>query len=157
MDSVVAYIALGSNLGPREQILRSAMNAINGLPDTTILAVSTFVETEPVGCLPGQGRFINAAAAISTSLPPRDLLAALQRIEAAHGRRRISGLRNEPRTLDLDIILYGDEVHEEPDLVIPHPRMSERRFVLAPLVEIAPEAHCPRTGRSIATLLGRLG
>lgn len=153
-DRIEAAIALGSNLGDREATLRSAVAALDALPHTDLQRVSRFHETDPVGP-PGQGRYLNAAAILSTGLPPRRLLEALLEIERHHGRIR-SELRNGPRTLDLDLTLYGDLVLSEGGLEVPHPRFATRRFVLAPLAEIAPHWRHPIIGASVDSLLRRL-
>ncbi len=145
-------IALGSNRGDRERILRDAMAAlVEHLDD---VRVSTFHETEPVGVGP-QPLFLNAAAVGSTTLSARDLLAALLDIERRFGRERPSP--GAPRTLDLDLILYGDSVIDGSDLVVPHPRFRERAFVLAPLAEIAADWKDPVTARTVGDLLAELG
>ena len=123
---------MGSNLGDRWRYLREAVAA---LPD--VVAVSTVYETEPLGGPPGQGSFLNAVVQLDTELSPRQLLELAHRLEAAAGRRRVE--HHGPRTLDVDVLLVGDLVVEEPDLVVPHPRMHERRFVLRPLADLAPE------------------
>ena len=130
------YIALGSNLGDRAEHIRSALRELAQEGDIRALACSSLHETEPVGGPPGQGLFLNAAAELDTSLPPRELLVRMQTIEARHGRART--VRNAARTLDLDLLLYRQRVIAEPDLVVPHPRMWERPFVVQPLAEICP-------------------
>jgi 2-amino-4-hydroxy-6-hydroxymethyldihydropteridine diphosphokinase len=154
LERIEVAIALGSNLGDREATLRSAVAALDALPLTDLRRVSRFHETEPVG-LPGQGRYLNAAAILATGLPPRRLLEALLEIERQHGRVR-TGLRNGPRTLDLDLTFYGDLVLSEGGLEVPHPRFTTRRFVLAPLAEIAPHWRHPVVGVSVDSLLRRL-
>jgi 2-amino-4-hydroxy-6-hydroxymethyldihydropteridine diphosphokinase len=144
-------IALGSNLGDRQRHLREAASRLSS--SVSGLRLSGFHDTEPVG-VPAQPRFLNAAAAGACSLAPRDLLEELLAIERAFGRER--PFAGAPRTLDLDLILYGDAIVNEPGLVIPHPRFRERRFVLAPLAEIAPDWVDPVTKLTIATLLDRL-
>lgn len=128
-------IGLGSNLGDRPDHLRRAMLALARLPATRLLARSRFHETAPLGGPAGQGRFLNAAAVAETSLEPLRLLAELQAIERTHGRG--AAVRWAARPLDLDLLLYGRQVVETPSLAAPHPRMTYRRFVLQPAVEIA--------------------
>ena len=148
---VRAVIGLGANLGDPAAQLRTAIAAIGRIADTRVLTVSSFYRTAPVGYL-AQPEFVNAAVTVETTLAPRALLDALQAIEAAAGRER--RFKDAPRTLDLDILLYGDRVADEPGLTIPHPRLHERAFALAPLAEIEPEAIVPGHGRA-ADLLSR--
>ena len=150
--AVRAAIALGSNIDDPERQVRTAFDEIATLPGTALLAKSSLYRTEPVGYR-DQPMFVNACALVETSLDPGALLAELLALERRHGRVR--EVRNGPRTLDLDIVLYGDERIEEPGLVIPHPRAHERRFVLEPLVEAWPEASIPGHG-SAKELLARL-
>jgi 2-amino-4-hydroxy-6-hydroxymethyldihydropteridine diphosphokinase len=133
---VRAFLGLGTNLGDREDHLRRALEA---LPD--LIAVSPLYETEPVGGPPGQARYLNLVAELETDLSARDLLELARRLENAAGRVRT--VKNGPRTLDVDVLLVGDLVIDEPDLVIPHPRMWERRFVVDPLADLAPELVSP--------------
>ena len=135
-EATRAYLALGSNLGERAQYLQAAVDALVREPDVTIVAISGIYETEPVGG-PEQGRYLNAVVALDTVLTPRELLALAQRLEA--GAARVRAQRWGPRTLDVDVLLVGDFVVSEPDLVVPHPRMWERGFVLSPLHDVAPE------------------
>ena len=130
-----AYVGLGSNLGDREGTLRAAVAALAAAPAVELLAVSTLRETEPVGPVADQPRFLNGAVALETSLSARELLALLLQIEAEFGRTR-EGPAGGPRTLDLDLLLYGDERIDEPGLEVPHPRLHERSFVLEPLAEL---------------------
>ena len=136
-----AYIGLGSNLGDREAALRGALELLRD----DVVAVSSFRETDPVGYL-DQPRFLNAAAALETELEPRVLLERLLEVERELGRTR-DGPRFGPRTIDLDLLLYGDRVVDEPGLVVPHPRLAERRFVLEPLAELDPDLVVPGLGR----------
>jgi 2-amino-4-hydroxy-6-hydroxymethyldihydropteridine diphosphokinase len=147
-----AVIGLGANLGAPVAQLRAAIEAIAQLPETSIVRVSSLYRTAPVGHA-AQPDFVNAAVAVETALEPRALLAALLAIEAAAGRERT--FKDAPRTLDLDILLYGDRTIDEPGLAVPHPRLYERAFALAPLVEIEPEAVVPGRGRA-ADLLAAL-
>jgi 2-amino-4-hydroxy-6-hydroxymethyldihydropteridine diphosphokinase len=132
------FIALGSNLGDRAGNIRSALRELKEAGDVRVLRCSALRETEPAGGPPGQGKYLNAVAELQTDLPPRELLARLLEIERRHGRARAE--RFGPRTLDLDLLLYHDQVIAEPDLTVPHPRMWARPFVTEPLAEIcAPE------------------
>jgi len=145
-------IALGSNLGDREDYLRSALDALRSSIDR--LRVSTFHDTAPVGVGP-QPTFLNAAAVGETSISARALLDTLLAVERDLGRER--PFPGAPRTLDLDLILYGDAIiNEAPSLIVPHPRFRERRFVLEPLAEIAPDWRDPITGQTVEELLRRL-
>jgi 2-amino-4-hydroxy-6-hydroxymethyldihydropteridine diphosphokinase len=152
--SSLALIGLGSNLGDRRAMLDGAIAALNATAGVGVRRVSSFHETEPVGGPPGQGAFLNAAAALETTLDPVALLHVLQAIETRFGRVRT--VRWSERTLDLDLLLFDDRIIQTSELTVPHPRMGERRFVLAPLVEIAPEAIEPRTGRTVSELLREL-
>ena len=143
MTPVRAAIALGANLASPEAQVTRAFDELARLPGTTFIARSSLYRTAPVGYA-DQPAFINAAALVDTTLSPRALLDGLLAIERAHGRVR--DVPNGPRTLDLDVIVYGDRVVDEPGLAIPHPRAHERAFVLAPLAEIAPELRIPGHG-----------
>jgi 2-amino-4-hydroxy-6-hydroxymethyldihydropteridine diphosphokinase len=145
-------IALGSNLGDRERTLHAALDALT--PSIQFLAASSFHETDPVGVDPGQPPFLNAAAIGRTTLDARALLETLLAVERQFGRVR--PYEGAPRTLDLDLILYGNAVLDEPGLVVPHPRFRDRAFVLQPLLEIAPRWTDPVTGFTIAELEERL-
>ena len=133
----LAYVAIGSNLGDREQTLLDAVEALRAEPGVEVVAVSSLIETDPVGFL-DQPRFVNGVVALETTLPARALLELLLAVERRFGRRREGVPAQGPRTLDLDLLLYGDEEIDEPGLQVPHPRMHERPFVLGPLAEIAP-------------------
>ena len=149
---MIAYIGLGSNLGDREATLREGLRRLGALDGIEVAAVSTFRETDPVGKL-DQPRFLNAAAALETDLPPRELLACLLEVERALGRDRGAEERWGPRTIDLDLLLYGDETIAEPGLEVPHPRLAERAFVLEPLLELDPSLRLP-DGRALVDLYG---
>jgi 2-amino-4-hydroxy-6-hydroxymethyldihydropteridine diphosphokinase len=136
VNATRAFLALGSNLGDRIAHLQHAVDALAATRDMTVVAVSRVYETDPVGG-PDQGRYLNAVVAIDTVLSPRELLAVGQRAES--DARRVRGERWGPRTLDVDILLVGDAAIDDPDLVVPHPRMWERSFVLAPLHDVAPD------------------
>jgi 2-amino-4-hydroxy-6-hydroxymethyldihydropteridine diphosphokinase len=151
MDRVVA-VAIGSNLGDRAAHLAYARSALSALFDD--FRVSTVVETAPVGAPDPQSAYLNAAAVGRSARPARELLGELLRIERARGRER--SFPNAARTLDLDLILAGDEVIDEPGLSVPHPRFRDRRFVLEPLAEVAPGLLDPVTGLTVAELLRRL-
>jgi 2-amino-4-hydroxy-6-hydroxymethyldihydropteridine diphosphokinase len=131
-----AYIGLGANLGNREGALRAAVVALHATEGVRVVAVSSFRETDPVDYL-DQPRFLNGAAAVETTLGPRELLDALLAVERSLGRTR-EGPRFGPRTIDLDLLLYGDESVDEPGLTVPHPRLHERAFALEPLAELEP-------------------
>jgi 2-amino-4-hydroxy-6-hydroxymethyldihydropteridine diphosphokinase len=151
---VLAYVGLGGNLGERRSYLERAVELLGRQPGIRVLRVSPFRETDPVGYL-DQPRFLNGAVAIETYLPPRELLERLLAVERALGRER-TGPRFGPRTIDLDLLLYGDETINEPGLVVPHPRLAERRFVLEPLADLDPQLALP-DGRRVAELLDATG
>ena len=150
----LACIALGSNLGDRQGTLEGAIAALSGTRGVVVRKVSSFHQTEPVGGPPGQGPFLNAAAVLETTLDPFGLLHVLQAIEDQFGRTRT--VRWGERTLDLDLLLFDDQIVTTAELAIPHPRMATRRFVLEPLAEIAPDAVDPVSRRTIAALLAAL-
>lgn len=152
--ATLALIGLGSNLGDRKAILDAAVASLAATPRIESCRVSTYHETAPVGGPSGQGPFLNAAAAVETNLAPTALHRVLIEIEQQAGRER--RVRWGERTLDLDLLLFGDLCLDQPDLTLPHPRMAFRRFVLAPLAEIAPGFREPMTGRSIEDLLRNL-
>lgn len=143
----LAYVGLGANLGNREDTIRAAVAALPG-----VVAVSTLRETDPVG-LTDQPCFLNGVAALETELSPRELLDVLLAVEHQLGRERRE--RWGPRTIDLDLLVYGDETLDEPGLAVPHPRLHERRFALEPLAEIAPGLVIPGLGR-VTDLLAEL-
>jgi 2-amino-4-hydroxy-6-hydroxymethyldihydropteridine diphosphokinase len=148
-----AFVGVGANLGDAAGQVRAAIAALGALPGTRLVAASSLYRTAPVGYA-AQPDFVNAAVLLETDLAPRALLAALQSLEARHGRTR--SFRDAPRTLDLDLLLYDGEVIDEPGLAVPHPRLHERAFALAPLVEIDSAAVIP--GRGLARdWLARLG
>jgi 2-amino-4-hydroxy-6-hydroxymethyldihydropteridine diphosphokinase len=148
---VRVFIALGSNLGDRAAHLRAALSALASTPGIGVVAVSTFLENPATGGPPGSPDFLNAAAELSVTLSASALLDQLLRIERDLGRVRRQ--RWEPRIIDLDLLLYGGEIHSSQHLMIPHPLMHERRFVLQPLAEIAPLVVHPLLQMSIAGLL----
>ena len=151
-----SYIALGGNIGDRVVNMLWAIAAIGRLPETEVLAVSGFYNTPAVGGPPDQPDYLNAAARIATRLAPPDLLAGLLAIEIGRGRNRRMEQRHGPRPIDLDILLYADQIYQQPHLTIPHPRLHERLFVLLPLNEIAPDAWHPVLGCRIRELLTRI-
>jgi 2-amino-4-hydroxy-6-hydroxymethyldihydropteridine diphosphokinase len=148
-----AYVALGSNLGDRERTLLAAVDALGAEEGIRVLVVSRLIDTEPVGYL-DQPHFLNGVVALETDLPPRELLDRLLALERAFGRQRAGVPAQGPRTLDLDLLLYGDAEIDEPGLRVPHPRLHERAFVLKPLAEVAPGLEVPGRGRVEALLAG---
>jgi 2-amino-4-hydroxy-6-hydroxymethyldihydropteridine diphosphokinase len=151
---VYAFVGLGSNLGDREGTLRAAVGRLRRLPGTKVVGVSSLRDTEPIGYL-DQPRFLNGAVALETELSARELLDALLDLESAFGRDRSGGPPHGPRTLDLDLLLYGQETIDDPGLEVPHPRLHERGFVLEPLAELDPSLEVPGKG-SVQTLLTKL-
>jgi 2-amino-4-hydroxy-6-hydroxymethyldihydropteridine diphosphokinase len=139
-----AYVGLGANLGDREGALRAALAALDAADGIEVVAISTFRETDPVDYL-DQPRFLNGAAALDTTVAPRELLDALLEVERSLG----------PRTIDLDLLLYGDESLDEPGLTVPHPRLHARAFALEPLAELDPALVVPGHG-PLETLLAKL-
>jgi 2-amino-4-hydroxy-6-hydroxymethyldihydropteridine diphosphokinase len=146
-----AYIGLGANLGDREANIRQALELLVAEPGIELVAVSSLRETDPVGYL-DQPRFLNGACAVDTDLSPRELLGRLLAVEWALGRERGQGPRFGPRPIDLDLLLFGDETLDEPGLTLPHPRLTERSFVLEPLLELDPDLRLP-DGRALRGLL----
>jgi 2-amino-4-hydroxy-6-hydroxymethyldihydropteridine diphosphokinase len=145
----LAYLSLGSNMGDRERMLQAAIEAL-GAPDLRILRLSPVYETEPVD-LPGQPWFLNLVAEVETRLFPRQLLARTSKVEHQLGRRRT--VAKGPRTIDIDILFYGNVTCSTAALTLPHPRFAERRFVLAPMADLAPGLRDPASGRTISELL----
>jgi len=149
-----AFVGIGSNLGEPERQIAAALEQLAAEDGIDVVAVSTLRETEPVGYL-DQPNFVNGAAKLETELAPSELLERLLAIEGRLGRVRGEGPRFGPRTIDLDLLLYGDESIAEPGLTVPHPRMWERRFVLEPLAELAPALEIPGIG-PVQALLAEL-
>jgi 2-amino-4-hydroxy-6-hydroxymethyldihydropteridine diphosphokinase len=152
VDLQRAYVGLGGNLGDARVTLESAIEALGTIEGSQLIARSSLYRTAPIGYT-AQPDFINAVAAIDTRLTAPDLLDALQTIEDRFGRKR--SFLNAPRTLDLDLLIYGQQRHDSESLTVPHPRLHERAFVLVPLAEIAPELLLPRLG-SVRELLAKL-
>jgi 2-amino-4-hydroxy-6-hydroxymethyldihydropteridine diphosphokinase len=148
-----AFVGLGSNLGRPEEQIRSALELLDAEEGIEVLAVSTLRETDPVG-YEEQPRFVNGAAEVETGLSPRELLRRLLAIEHRLGRVRGQGPRFGPRTIDLDLLLYGAETLDEPGLTLPHPRLHERGFALEPLAELDPALEVPGRGPVQALLAG---
>jgi 2-amino-4-hydroxy-6-hydroxymethyldihydropteridine diphosphokinase len=146
----LAYVGLGSNLGDRRGLIREALKRIERIDGVHVRRRSRIIETDPVGG-PVQPRYLNAVAEVETRLEPGPLLRRLHEVERSLGRRRKT--RWGPRTIDLDLLLWGDRSVATRRLTIPHPRMSERRFVLAPLAELCPARRVPGTGRTVRGLL----
>jgi 2-amino-4-hydroxy-6-hydroxymethyldihydropteridine diphosphokinase len=161
----LVYIGIGSNLGDREGNIRRAMEMLDARPGVRVLRVSSLYETEPMDIdEPDPPMFLNAAAEVETEFSARDLLAVLKGIEKCLGRKpleRAEAATGKPgyrsREIDLDILVYGDEVIGAGGLDVPHPRLAERRFVLDPLSELCPERVVPGTGRTVRSLLESLG
>lgn len=146
-----AYLGLGSNLGDRLALLREARRALGLTQGLRVSASSPLYETEPVGGPPGQGLYLNAVLEVEADLPPRRLLETALALETRLGRRRETP--GGARTLDIDLLLFDDDILEEPGLILPHPRLHLRRFVLAPLCDLAPHLPHPVLGRTLGELL----
>lgn len=138
-----AFVGIGANLGNATDQVRAAIGALAALPDSRLVRASSLYRTAPIGYA-AQPDFVNAAALLETTFAPRALLAELRAIERRYDRER--PFKNAPRTLDLDLLLYDDRIIEEPELSVPHPRLHERAFALAPVVEIDPECVIPGRG-----------
>ena len=151
----ICLVGLGSNVGDRVGHIAAALAELRSLPSTHVLRHSSLIETEPVGGPAGQGPFLNAVALLETTLSPAELWSSLSAIELRLGRERRD--RWGPRTIDLDLLLYDQQLVHNSELSVPHPRFAERRFVLAPAAEIAPEMREPACGRTIRQLLEQLG
>ncbi|MEM8835389.1 MAG: 2-amino-4-hydroxy-6-hydroxymethyldihydropteridine diphosphokinase [Planctomycetota bacterium] len=153
---MTACVALGSNLGDRAAHIDFGFDQLDRLDGTSVVGRSSVLETDPVGP-PDQGPYLNAACVLETTLDARALLGAMLEIEATAGRQRGKDqVKWGPRTLDLDLLLFGDSVIDEPGLCVPHPRLRERLFVLQPLAEVAPDARVPPDGKTVRELLEAL-
>ncbi len=148
----LVYLGLGSNIGDREAMIERALNELDA-PDLRLKRVSSLYETEPIGLL-DQDWFLNCVAEFDTGLIPKRLLQRMQKVELGMGRVR--SVKNGPRNIDLDILLFGNAVMKTEELEIPHPRYRERRFTLAPLAELAPAMRDPVTGQTMAEMLAQL-
>jgi 2-amino-4-hydroxy-6-hydroxymethyldihydropteridine diphosphokinase len=153
IDGNRVYVGVGANLGTPRETIAAALALLDQESDIELVAVSTLRETDPVG-YEDQPRFVNGVVQLGTELSPRELLARLLAIETRLGRVRGQGPRFGPRTIDLDLLLYGDETVDEPGLTVPHPRLHERRFVLEPLAELDPDVEVPGRGPVQALLTG---
>jgi 2-amino-4-hydroxy-6-hydroxymethyldihydropteridine diphosphokinase len=149
----LAYVGLGSNLGDREEMIQAALGAIARAPGVRLLRCSSIIETDPAGG-PLQGRFLNAVAEVEVDIDPRDLLHCLLEIEEGMGRVRAG--RWGPRFIDLDLLLYGEEILKEGDLEVPHPRMQDRLFVLRPLAELDGSLRIPPGEETVEEILHRI-
>ncbi len=151
----IAYIGLGSNIGDRRKTFDAALLTLDRADGISVEAVSRYIETEPIG-QPDQDRFLNAAVKLEVDITARRLLKLCQSIEEQHGRQRSEDIVWGPRTLDLDILLFGSLICDEHDLIVPHPHLPTRRFVLGPLAEIAPNAIHPVLNLTIGELNERV-
>jgi 2-amino-4-hydroxy-6-hydroxymethyldihydropteridine diphosphokinase/dihydroneopterin aldolase len=152
--TTTCLVALGSNLGDRLESLRAGVRGVDAIDGVDVISVSKLYETAPVGGPDDQGAYLNAALLAEASLAAADLLRELHRIEAGRERERI--VHWGPRTLDLDLLVYGDLVFDDPSLQVPHPRQHERRFVMVPVCDVAPDLIHPQLGRTMAELLADL-
>jgi 2-amino-4-hydroxy-6-hydroxymethyldihydropteridine diphosphokinase len=148
------WFSLGSNLGDRGAAIREAFRRLGGVCEDLVL--SSIYETEPM-YVAAQPRFLNAVAVGTTRRTPRELLAVVHDVEQSLGRHRSTEQRRGPRTIDVDILLYEGHLSDDPDLTLPHPRLTERAFVLVPLLELSPDLADPRTGEPYAVALARIG
>jgi len=155
-DPPRVLVALGSNLGDRQANLEGAVQVLSAAHGVRVLAVSPWIETRAEGGPDGQPDFLNGCLEAETTLAPAAFHALLQRIEARFGRAREREVANGPRTLDLDLLFYGDEEIREPGLIVPHPRLEQRTFVLEPLCALRPERKLPRCGRTARERLAEL-
>lgn len=151
-----AVISIGSNLGDREANLQEALDQLADTPDLWVTGISPVYETTPIEATDGSGDYLNAVILIDTTVPPRVLLERAMAIEEALGRARTAGVINEPRTIDVDLIVVGDKVNDEPSLILPHPRAAQRAFVLQPWFDVEADAEIPGYG-TVAELLAGLG
>ncbi len=149
-----SILAIGSNLGDRHAHMHHALSRIRNLSAISLDTASTLYETAPVGGPDDQGAYLNAAVLVQTELSALDLLAAVRAIEAERQRERV--IRWGPRTLDIDVLTFGDAIRDDPVLTLPHPRMHERRFVMVPVCDVAPDTIHPRLGRTMRDLLAYL-
>ncbi|MCH2133305.1 MAG: 2-amino-4-hydroxy-6-hydroxymethyldihydropteridine diphosphokinase [Phycisphaerales bacterium] len=149
---VTGFIGLGSNLGDRVASILQAVEALDETPGVMVFRLSTLLETEPVG-LQEQGDFLNAVVEVRSTLSASQVLQQMLAIESGLGRDRASSTAGGPREIDLDLLLWGEEISETPGVQVPHPRLHERAFVLVPMVELAPDLVHPTIGRSMRDLL----
>jgi 2-amino-4-hydroxy-6-hydroxymethyldihydropteridine diphosphokinase len=152
-QTILAYVGVGSNIGRRRETIGAGLSLLGAERGVSIRSVSALRETDPVG-YEDQPSFLNGAVAVETELSPRELLERLLTIERRLGRVRGGGPRYGPRTIDLDLLVYGEEQLDEPGLTVPHPRLAERRFVLEPLAELDPSLQIPGRGPVQALLAG---
>lgn len=152
----IAYIGLGSNLGDRATVLQAAVEDLDSLSEVVVLRQSPLYETAPEGLPPGAPAFLNGVVEVDAACPALDLLQHLMAIETRHGRVRHAPGVYESRTLDLDLLLYGSVIMQETDLILPHPRLPQRRFVLQPLCDLCPDLIVPGLRQSVHRLLAAL-